>query len=162
MIQSAFNWLTGLPRAKPQKKQPAVDFRGEQQGVPVHHLVYEKKRQPDGYGANRYAYELLQLVPFSPISRAVRVRRQISIPFGPPQVWAGQALKLNGIPSMAGGMFTGGMMNADGTMADFGTDSTINLFAVATNNPNANANDVSAVFSSGRRGENNDPMGGGN
>jgi hypothetical protein len=121
--------------------------------TPVHHIVYENKRQPDGFGASRYAYELLQLAPVSPINGAVRVRRQISFPFGPPQVWAAQAVKVNPIPSQAGGIFSGGMLNADGTLPALGTDNPVSAELLALNDANVNANNVSALY--GR----NDPSG---
>lgn len=121
--------------------------------TPVHHIVYENKRQPDGYGADRYAYELLQLAPHSPIDGAVRVRRQISFPFGPPQMWAGQAVKVNPMASQAGGIFSGGMLTADGALPALGTGSALPVGSVAMNNANANANSAASVYG------NNDPSG---
>lgn len=137
------------------KLRDLKEARGAQPGMPMLHYVYENKRQPDGWGANRYAFETLQPVPYSPIDRAVRVRRQILYPFEGPQLWAGLAVKISPIPSMAGGIFTGGMVQSDGTLPQLGTDSAIDMLAVSHNDPSSpvGANDPSPVYGP------NDPMG---
>lgn len=138
-----------------KSKRKLHDIRGAVR-MPVLHLVYENKRQPDGFGANRYAYELLQLPPFSPINRAVRVRRQISYPFEGPQVWSGLSVRIAPIPSQSGAWFTGGMVQSDGSLPPTGVGSAQDIIAVSQNdvsNP-VGANDPSPVFGP------NDPMGG--
>jgi hypothetical protein len=103
-------------------------------------LVYSRQRQPDGSGAAAYAFETLGLFSSSPISGAVRVRKQISQPFNGPQIWAGQAVKIAPTPSQAGAIFTGGMLKADGSMPDLGTYTDIDMQAVASNDADAQAN----------------------
>jgi hypothetical protein len=134
-------------------KGKARNVRAETIVGPITHYVFENKRQPDGWGANRYAFETLALPPFSPINRAVRTRRQILYPFQGQQIWASQAVKVAPIPAMSGGIFTGGMLQADGSLPDLGFVSTVDMRAVRRNDPTASANDASEVWGP------NDPIG---
>lgn len=131
-------WL-GIP---PSNRNVRDAFRD----VPFTEYVFENKRQPDGFGASRYAFETLGLSPSSPIDRAVRVRRQILLPFQGPQVWAGQTVTVAPIPSQHGGIFTGGMLTSSGEVPPLGTYSDVDMGAVARNDASAGANDVSASF----------------
>lgn len=125
---------------------PVGDARGVASNEPMLEYAFENKRQPDGFGASRYAFETLQLAQSSPIDRAVRVRRPIIMPFQGPQIFAGQAVRTAPIPSQSGGIFTGGMITQDGDLPAYGTIGTVDMEAVARNDPSAGANDASAQW----------------
>lgn len=67
-------------------------------------LVWERKRQPSP-GAMQYAYESLALAPTTPIGAGVAVRRPLAVDQGE-QLYVGQSVPVQGIPTVAGTVVT--------------------------------------------------------
>lgn len=74
---------------------------------PLSAFTYEAKPQPDGIGAQRYAYENLGLTEFSPIGAATANRGAIR-PLQPGTLFVMQSVYQQGI----GGLVTGGIYGA--------------------------------------------------
>jgi hypothetical protein len=126
-----------------KKKSPMVETRGAALEEPLVHYVWERKRLPDE-GAMSYAFETLQLVVHSPIDGAVRVRKNLGVPFPQMegQIWITQQGVTNGIPSMAGGIYGARQYNPDGSLADLGPSADMNMFAIANNIPHGSSTDI--------------------
>ncbi len=66
--------------------------------------VWEKKRQPSP-GAQAYAWETLGLSPFTPIGPSIFVRRGFTAVSEILQPYVGQAVPLQGTPTVAGQIY---------------------------------------------------------
>jgi hypothetical protein len=123
------------------KKKTNGEVRNARIVDPLVHYVFERKRLPDE-GASSYAFETLQLVVYSPIDRAVRVRKPIGVALpdkATGQLFVSNMATTDGIPSMAGGFYGGRQYTSDGVMAALGTSDYVNPMALRWNNPGTDA-----------------------
>jgi hypothetical protein len=94
-----------------RKKKDAGNAGFTQREVIGYKRVWERKRLPDP-GSQNYAYETYALAPLSPISSAVAIRG------APPrlyeqQIYVGQSVSLDGIPTTAGQIVTQPLYNTE-------------------------------------------------
>lgn len=137
-----FNWFG------PKKSE---EVRGAPLGEPMVHYVHERKRLPDE-GAQSYAFETLQLAVHSPIDGAVRVRYNnggssigVAFPQREGQVWLTPTSVVDGIPSMAGGIYGSRQFTPDGAMGDLGSIQTVNPQLLRWNNAGDRASNPADV-----------------